>query len=214
MAQDLVEKFGRVCPEGMVVFREGDDGNEMYIIHSGKVKISKKAKNAEAVLAILHDGDFFGEMAVFTDQKRSATATTLEKSTLLKIDKSSFDYMLETNHAFARNLIKTLCERLKKADQQIEELLSFGKETRVLKALGNYWQQHGDQDASKTFLLVPYEGFLDYTRHNLGIMPEATKEILLRFRNMDLLHIRKDMRGNYFISFQPRIFEFIGQTTI
>ncbi|RME87860.1 MAG: Crp/Fnr family transcriptional regulator [Candidatus Hydrogenedentota bacterium] len=214
MSKDLTEKFGRTYPEGAVVFRENDVGNEMYIIQSGKVKISKKAKNAEAVLATLKDGDFFGEMALFTDQKRSATATVMEKSLLLRIDKSSFDYMLETNHEFARNLIKTLCERLKKADQQIEELLTLGKETRLLKALGAYWQINGQQDASKSFLLVPFEGFLKYTKDNLGFNPQETKSILLRFKNKDLIHIRQDTRGNYFITFQPNIFQYLGKAIL
>ena len=92
MATDLVDKFGQTYPENTMVFREGDVGDEMFIIHTGQVKILKKAKNAEQVLASLGDGDFFGEMALFTDQKRSATATVMAKSTILKIDQTKFDY--------------------------------------------------------------------------------------------------------------------------
>ncbi len=209
MATDLVDKFGQTYPENTMVFREGDVGDEMFIIHTGQVKILKKAKNAEQVLASLGDGDFFGEMALFTDQKRSATATVMAKSTILKIDRSSFEYMIHNNTEFAMNLIKTLCERLKRTDEQIEELLVLSKETRVLKAMETYWKEHGAKDSTGNNLLIPFEGFLDYTRKNLGIDANDTKGTLLKLKNQDLVHIRKDAKGTLWVTFSPKVFSYL-----
>ena len=207
--QDLVTKFGSTYPENTMVFREGDMGNEMYIIHTGEVKILKKAKNAEQVLAVLNDGDFFGEMALFTDQKRSATATVTQKSVLLRIDKTSFEYMILNKSDFAMNLIRTLCERLRKTDQQIEELLVLSRETRVMKAMESYWRLAGQKASTGDSLVIPYDGFLDYCRKNLGIGAVDTKQILLKLKNQDLLHIRKDVNEQIFIVFSPKVFSYL-----
>lgn len=209
MAVDLVDKFGTTFADNTTVFREGDVGDEMYIIHSGSVKILKKAKNAEQVLANLGDGDFFGEMALFTDQKRSATATTTTKSTILKIDRNSFEFMIRNNTDFAMNLIKTLCERLKRTDEQIEELLVLSKETRVLKAMESYWKESGAKDSTGNNLLIPFDGFLDFCRKNLGIEGSDTKQTLLKLKNQDLLHIRKDTHDVMWVTFSPKVFSYL-----
>ena len=206
---NLVDKFGSTYPEDTVVFREGDIGEEMYIIHQGEVKILKKAKNAEQVLAVLKDGDFFGEMALFTDKVRSATATVTVKSRIIKLDRNSFEFMLKHEATFALNLIKTLCERLKRTDERIEELLVFGKETRVMKALEEFWRNEGFKDSSGAQLLVPFEPFLEYSRANLGINSGDCKAVLYDLKNRDLVHVRKDTNGRIFLTFSPDIFGYL-----
>ncbi|HRP69308.1 MAG TPA: cyclic nucleotide-binding domain-containing protein, partial [Turneriella sp.] len=116
MSVDLVKKFGATYKAGQTIFKEGDHAEEMFIIHQGQVNISKRAKNAEQILATLRDGDFFGEMALFTDSARSATATVMNDSVILRIDKKSFDFMVNNNSTFATNMIRKLCERLRNAD--------------------------------------------------------------------------------------------------
>ncbi|MDH5716311.1 MAG: cyclic nucleotide-binding domain-containing protein [Spirochaetia bacterium] len=208
MQSELVERFGRDYIEGSVVFREGDVGEEMFIIHKGEVKISIKAKSAEQVLAVLKDGDFFGEMAIFTNEYRSATATASKKSLILKIDKHSFQFMLKSNVDFAHKMIKTLCLRLRKADKQIEELLVLSKETRILRAMDIFWKKEGRKDSSGEVLLLPYERFLDYVNTSLGISTQDTKNTLIQLKNQNLLHVRKDSNNILFISFSPKVFDY------
>ncbi|MDH5720524.1 MAG: cyclic nucleotide-binding domain-containing protein [Spirochaetia bacterium] len=210
MRSELVDRFGRDFPEGTVIFREGDLGEEMFIIHEGIVNISKKAKNAEQVLATLKDGDFFGEMALFTDQERSATATARVKSVILKIDKTSFDFMLKNNVGFAHKMIKTLCERLRQTDKQIEELLVLSKETRILKALDIFWKKEGRKDASGEVLLIAYEPFLNYIQKNLGISMEDAKKTLLQLKQQSLLNVRQDTQGANYIAFSAKVFDFFA----
>lgn len=210
MSVELVKRFGSTYNSGQTIFKEGDHAEEMFIIHQGQVNISKRARNAEQILATLRDGEFFGEMALFTDSPRSATATVAVESTILRIDKKSFDYMVNGNTAFAVNMIRKLCERLRNADNQISELLVFSRETRVLKAMSAYWNLEGHKDASGEVLLLPYLGFCEYLKKTYGITVEDANQSLLKLRNQNLLHIRKDLAGKQYVSFSPKIFEYFN----
>lgn len=118
----LFEKYGHVIPAGTVIFREGDEGNEMFIIQDGKVKISKSIGNKDHVLAILGKGDFFGEMAIVNRIRRTATAQTVTDTQLLAFDRQGFRSMIEKNSKIAMNIIDKLCRRLQQANMQIQQL--------------------------------------------------------------------------------------------
>jgi CRP/FNR family cyclic AMP-dependent transcriptional regulator len=118
----LFEKYGHVIPAGTVIFREGDEGNEMFIIQEGKVKISKSIGNKDHVLAILGKGDFFGEMAIVNRIRRTATAQTVTDTHLLAFDRQGFRSMIEKNSKIAMNIIDKLCRRLQQANMQIQQL--------------------------------------------------------------------------------------------
>src|SRR4051812_46571866 len=72
--QTLFERFGKAFPPGTILFKEGDTGKEMYVIQSGKVRISKTVRDVEKTLVELPAGEFFGEMSILNDKPRSATA--------------------------------------------------------------------------------------------------------------------------------------------
>ncbi len=118
----LFTKYGHVVPAGTVIFRENDDGGEMFIIQSGKVRISKNIGGKENILAVLGKGDFFGETAIVTRVKRTATATAVSDTHLLAFDRQGFRGMIEKNAKIAMNVIDKLCRRLQHANQQIQHL--------------------------------------------------------------------------------------------
>lgn len=139
MAQDfqaqLFAKFGRKFPAGTVLFHEGDRGEEMYILQSGKVKISKRIRGVEKTLAMLEKGEFFGEMAILNDKPRSATAEVVEDSEMLVIDRKTFDNLLRSNVEIAIRFIKRLAERLREADEQMEALMIKDNTSRLVNVL-------------------------------------------------------------------------------
>jgi CRP-like cAMP-binding protein len=100
----------------------------MYIIQSGKVRITKKAGGADKTLAIISSGDFLGEMAVLTDGPRSATAEVIEDSEVLVINPETFEALIQANSDIAMKILRTLAERIKEANRQIEILSSNNKE--------------------------------------------------------------------------------------
>jgi CRP-like cAMP-binding protein len=110
--------------QGHVLFHEGDEGEEMYIIQSGRVAIKKKVKDGETTLAVLEKGDFFGEMAVLERMPRSATAELVEEGDLIVITGDVFGDMIKANPEIAIRMLRKYSIRLREANKQIESILS------------------------------------------------------------------------------------------
>lgn len=132
----LLQKFGHDFQKGTILFHEGDArSKEMYVIHKGKVKISKKVGDQETVLAYLGQGEFFGEMAILNNKPRSATAELVEGGTLLVIDPKTFETMIKNNAEVAYMMIKKLADRIEETDNKIELLMIKDINSRVVHAL-------------------------------------------------------------------------------
>ena len=88
--------IGPVYEPGTVIFRQGEPGDTLYLIQSGAVEYSYKQGDTETVLTILEKGDFFGEMALFGQERRPATARAIRRTRLLPLTRAS---LLETDAA-------------------------------------------------------------------------------------------------------------------
>ena len=119
MSAVLVKQTSKKYKKGEVVFTEGDVGNEMYIINSGKITITKKSDSGQVVLEELTPKSFFGEMALFSDSIRIASAVAVEDSTLIVITKSMLDTQLQNVPEWFVIMFKALVQRLEKADKRI-----------------------------------------------------------------------------------------------
>jgi len=131
----MYAKFGKKFPTGTVLFREGDRGEEMFILQSGKVKISKKIRGVEKTLATLEKGEFFGEMAILNDKPRSASAETIEDCEMLVIDRKTFEVLLRSNVEIAIRFIKRLADRLRETNDQMEALMIRDNTSRLVSLL-------------------------------------------------------------------------------
>ncbi|MEW5692382.1 MAG: cyclic nucleotide-binding domain-containing protein [Candidatus Hydrogenedentota bacterium] len=113
MSVDLFKKYGVTFNENEIIFCEHEKGDKMYIIMNGEVKISRIGRTHEQVLAILKEGDIFGEMAIVEDKPRSATAVSLTSTRLLAFGKEDFDFIFDREPELAVKLIRILAKRLK-----------------------------------------------------------------------------------------------------
>ncbi len=145
----LFEKYGQTTNAGKAIFHEGESGDRMFIIQSGRVRISKMIDGREHELAILEKGDFFGEMAIVSRINRTATATAVNATQLLAFDRQGFTGMIEKNAKIALNVIDKLCRRLENANSQIQ--LMFQRNQRSLIAL-NLYTKFGDRPANEQHL--------------------------------------------------------------
>ena len=134
----LFSKFGKKFPSGTTLFHEGDRGEEMFIIQSGKVKISKRIRGVEKTLATLEKGEFFGEMAILNDKPRSAAAETIDDCEMLVIDRKTFDTLIRGNSEIAVRFIKRLADRLRETNEQMEALMIKDNTSRVVSIIAKH----------------------------------------------------------------------------
>jgi CRP-like cAMP-binding protein len=119
-------KFLNRFKKGTVLFHEGDEGEDMYIIQNGKVAIKKRVPHGETTLAILEKGDFFGEMAILERMPRSASAEVVEDSDLIVIQSELFGDMIKSNPEIAVRMLRKYSLRLRETTKQIEQLAAAG----------------------------------------------------------------------------------------
>lgn len=117
-----LESMNRSYPDNTMMFSEYEPGNELYIIQSGKVKITKIV-DQEVLLAVLKAGDIFGEMALLDNKPRNASAITFGEVSVLAINKSNFEGMVLAQPQLATRLIQLLSERIWTAYRQLENIL-------------------------------------------------------------------------------------------
>ena len=107
------------------LFRQGDTGDAMYLIESGRVKISiRDDDKQELVLAELAQGDFFGEMSLIDGRQRSADAQVIEDSRLAVLSREAFLSFVRTNPDVALEMLSALTDRLRRTDELLRSRVS------------------------------------------------------------------------------------------
>ena len=115
---DLLQE--RRYRKGAVVFEQGDDGDALYIIESGRVKAAiKDEQSREKILGVFGEGDYFGEMALLSDQPRSASMTVVGDAELLVLPKEAFERFLASNLPVMRQFVNIMSRRLAESNTQV-----------------------------------------------------------------------------------------------
>ncbi len=99
-----------------VIFDERDEGEEMYFIDSGEIQIVKTIENVDVNLASLSSGDFLGEMALITGNRRIASAIAFTDCNLHVIDKEAFMTNITNSREFVNRVLASLASRLEATD--------------------------------------------------------------------------------------------------
>lgn len=108
--------------KGRVLFYEGDEGKEMYIVLSGVVQVFLLRDGLQVILANMGPGHFFGEMSLLEQEPRSASIIALEPSKLLVINNDNFQHFICNNPSLAIKLMKGLSGRIRSSNEQISQL--------------------------------------------------------------------------------------------
>jgi CRP-like cAMP-binding protein len=186
---DRKSRYEKKLNSGEVLFRENDQGEEMYLIRSGKIKLYRGEEEEEKVLAILKDGDFFGEMALIDGSPRHATAVALQETSLIIIDKESFQQKISEN-PLIEYIFGTLTRRLRAANEQVKYLMIRNDERRVISLLmaraKEGIEKEGGLELVENF---NYDEFAQIT----GVDATRIKEYLRRLETSGLITI-KDQR--------------------
>jgi len=127
--------FTRAYPADTMIFSENMPGKEMYIIQKGAVKITKIVNDNEVLLAVLRQGDMFGEMSLIESKPRSASAIAFEDAVLLAVNRENFSRMVQTQPQIIARLTTTLAERIWFVYKQLANTLLSNKVGRMYDAL-------------------------------------------------------------------------------
>jgi CRP-like cAMP-binding protein len=120
--KDAFARFLKHFAKGAVLFNEGDEGEDMFIIRSGRVAIKKRVAHGDITVAVLEKGDFFGEMALLERIPRTAGAEMAEDGDLIVIGSDVFGDMVKNNPEIAVRMLRKYSLRLRETTRQLEAL--------------------------------------------------------------------------------------------
>lgn len=119
-------ELGRVYHDGEVIIRQGEAGDCMYEIQGGKVEVIQEKSGKEVRLAVLGKGDFFGEMAIFEHDVRSATVRALGEVRALTIDKRTFLRRITEDPSLAFRIVERMSHRIREMNNKLVRLKTGG----------------------------------------------------------------------------------------
>lgn len=131
--------------EGDQIFAKGDPGNSMMAVLKGRVMISSPSEDGrQVVLTVFRDGEVFGEIALLDGKERTADATAMADTELLVVPRRSLLSLLEHRPELCLGLLVVLCERLRRTNEQVEDLAFLDLEARIAKVLVRLAEENGD----------------------------------------------------------------------
>jgi CRP-like cAMP-binding protein len=157
--------------KGSILFAEGDEGDHLYVILDGKIKLGTSSGDGrENLLSILGPGEMFGELSLFDPNPRTSTATAVTDAKLLSLGQTKLIPWLAENPKVALNLLASLAQRLRRTNEAVGDLVFSDVPGRVAKALIDLGERFGKQ--TDEGLLVNH----DLTQEELAQLVGASRE--------------------------------------
>jgi CRP/FNR family transcriptional regulator, cyclic AMP receptor protein len=151
-ARAVLESLTRLnVPRGDVLFHEGEPGDCLYVIRTGKVKLGRRSNDGrENLLAVLGPGELLGELSLFDPGLRTATATALSDAVVLQMGHQELARWLTTTPSVAEHLLRILARRLRRTNEALADLVFTDVPGRVAKALLDLSTRFGQPAADGT----------------------------------------------------------------
>ena len=111
--------LGKIYHDGEVIIKQGDSGNCMYVIQAGEVEVIRDNNGKEVRLAVRGEGDFIGEMALFSREVRGATIRALGDARILTVDRKNLLMSIQKDPSLAFRIIETLSKRVRDLSEEI-----------------------------------------------------------------------------------------------
>jgi CRP-like cAMP-binding protein len=112
-------QLGKSYQDGEVIIKQGEEGDTMHVVLTGKVHVFSEYRNREYFLAELGESEFFGEMAIFRKMKRSTTVRAAGPAVILTVDKNTLMQSIQDNPSLAFRMLEKMSERLSRTNEYI-----------------------------------------------------------------------------------------------
>lgn len=157
--------------KGSILFAEGDEGDHLYVIVEGKVKLGTSSGDGrENLLSILGPGEMFGELSLFDPNPRTSTATAVTDAKLLSLGQAKLIPWLADHPPVALHLLAALAQRLRRTNEAVGDLVFSDVPGRVAKALIDLGERFGKQTDEGLFV------HHDLTQEELAQLVGASRE--------------------------------------
>jgi len=157
--------------KGSILFAEGDEGDHLYVIVEGKLKLGTSSGDGrENLLSILGPGEMFGELSLFDPGPRTSTATAVTDAKLLSLGQEKLIPWLATNPNVSLQLLARLAQRLRRTNEAVGDLVFSDVPGRVAKALIDLGERFGKQTDEGLFV------HHDLTQEELAQLVGASRE--------------------------------------
>ncbi len=191
LSQQDLEKVANLCtprtyPKNSMIILEEEFGDTVFGIIIGTVKITRvNDEGKEVILALLGQGELFGELAVLDGEARSANALAQEQCTLLAFPKGEFLNLLKNNFKVSFALMGELAKRLRKSDQQIEALSLSDAEHRIGVSILNLAEDMGIiKKGQVTIVKLPFQQDI---ANMAGTSRETVSRVLTLFEEKSMI---------------------------
>ncbi|BBZ35738.1 Crp/Fnr family transcriptional regulator [Mycolicibacterium confluentis] len=185
VAPDAVAALARslepaVYPRGHTVFREGEPGESLFIITSGKVKIGRRTPDGrESLITLMGPADMFGELALFDPGPRTSTVTTLTEVEVVIMDHDALRSWIRDRPQIAEQLLRVLARRLRRTNDSLSDLIFTDVPGRVAKQLLDLAKRFGVREGES--LRVDHELTQEELAQLVGSSRETVNKALSDF---------------------------------
>ena len=116
--------LGRDYRTGDIIIREGETGEDMYIILSGQAEVMRSSDGTDIRLAVLGKGDIVGEMAIFQRESRSATVRALTDMRVMTVDRKIFLKRVHEDPSFVFAILQKMSQRIRDLNAELAQMKS------------------------------------------------------------------------------------------
>ena len=178
----------KVFPPDNLIVLAHDEGDSLYVIVRGQVKVSIISEDGrEVILSMLGIGDFFGEMSLLDGKPRSATVISVEETEVVCLRRGDFVRLLDRVPEIAVKLLAGLTARLRTADRKIESLALMDVTGRVASALLQIADEIGQKDPRGT--VVKNRPTHQSLANMAGTTRETVSRVLKRLESQGAIQI-------------------------
>jgi CRP-like cAMP-binding protein len=173
----------RTFAPGTVLFQEKDLGQTFYVVLAGSIKLyTRSASGEEKVLSVVNPGESFGELSLLDGRPRSASAQTLEATTVLELSSQAFMNLLQAHFDITRGILTELCRRLRQTNEQVNDLTFLDGRTRVLKNLILLANRNGKRDGQiiSMHMALNYDELAQLAGVTKQVLTEVLRELEIR----------------------------------
>jgi CRP/FNR family cyclic AMP-dependent transcriptional regulator len=171
---------------GSILFHEKEMGKTFYVVLTGSIKLfTKSSTNEEKVLSLVNGGESFGELSLLDGRPRSASAQTLEKTTVLELSSDHFMDLLQSHFDITRGILTELCRRLRETNDHVNDLTFLDGRTRVIKNLITIANKYGQRDGNIIFVSMSLN--YDELAQMAGVPKSTLTDVIRELGNRGVL---------------------------